>query len=183
MSKLQQLGELHGTDKATWHKYCDFYESVLPKEINSLLEIGVKDGASLKMWRDYYHPYATVIGMDILPVKKIDGVITVKYDATKNGPLIKFYSLIKFDIIIDDGSHICSDQRKSFELLWPLVKPGGFYIIEDVHSSFLGDYADESPTTYEWAMKIPGAMEWWRDPSNKSDSGTIIIPKPNDTTH
>lgn len=178
MGKLQLLGEMAGTDKATWHRYCDFYESVLPKHIDSLLEIGVKDGASLKMWRDYYFPYSLIIGLDILPVKDIYGVITVQYDATKDGPLIKFYSSIKFDIIIDDGSHKCSDQRKSFELLWPLVKPGGFYIIEDVHTSFLDEYADESPTTYEWAMKIPGAREWWRDPADKTDSGTIIIPKP-----
>lgn len=177
MGKLQQLGELHGTDKATWHNYCDFYELVLPKDIGALLEIGVKDGASLKMWRDYYAEAIAIYGIDINKPPTIFGCRTFKEDAT-NPKLWQQFWPLGFDIIIDDGSHLCSHQRITFEHAWKCLKPGGFYIIEDVHSSFLGEYADESPTTYEWAMKLPGTMEWWRDPSNKADSGTIIIPKP-----
>jgi hypothetical protein len=172
MGKLQQLGELHGTDKATWHKYCDFYESVLPGDIGALLEIGVKNGASLKMWRDYYLG-SIIIGIDTNEQISVGRCHVFRSDAT----VVNVFGESVIDIIIDDGSHLCSHQRKSFDLYWRSLKPGGFYIIEDVHSSFLGEYADESPTTYEWAMKLPGAMEWWRDPSNKSDSGTIIIPK------
>jgi hypothetical protein len=175
--KLQLLGEMHGTDKATWHQYCNFYESVLPKDVTHVFEIGIKDGSSLKMWRDYY-PFATIMGIDLNNCKDIPGVITNIGNATYKSNLTKLYEAIGFDIIIDDGSHVCSDQRKAFEIFWPIVGPGGFYIIEDIHSSFLAEYADETPTTYEWAMKFPGAMEWWRDPSNKSDSGTIVIPKP-----
>lgn len=177
MGKLQQLGELHGTDKATWHKYCDFYESVLHTSVGYLLEVGVKDGASLKMWRDYYAG-ADITGIDINDPIHIEGCIVEKCDVSDRFWLIKLLAFKSWDIIIDDGSHLCSQQRSTFDLLWLQLNPGGFYIIEDVHSSFLGEYADESPTTYEWAMKLPGAMEWWRDPSNKADSGTIIIPKP-----
>lgn len=177
MSKLQQLGELHATDKASHHRYCDFYEQHLPDKIGALLEVGVKDGASLKMWRDYYPAAFYIGGVDIEKCSWIGNVRIFQADATEQSFWNGFWPM-GFDIIIDDGSHKCSDQRKTFEYAWHVLKPGGFYIIEDVHSSFLGDYADESPTTYEWAMKIPGAMEWWRDPSNKSDSGTIIIPKP-----
>ena len=36
-----------------------------------------------------------------------------------------------FDIIIDDGSHILSDILKCFNNYFTLIKPGGFYIIED----------------------------------------------------
>lgn len=176
MGKLQLLGELHGTDKATHHMYCDFYESVLPKEIGALLEIGVKDGASLKMWRDYYAG-AFIVGLDVKHMTSIPGCFIAQVDANSDNAR-RGLSGYDFDIIVDDGSHKCTDQRRSFEIYWPMLQPGGFYIIEDVHTSFLGEYADETPTTYEWAMKLPGAMEWWRDPSNKSDSGTIIIPKP-----
>lgn len=177
MGKLQLLGELHGTDKATHHMYCDFYESVLPKEISSLLEVGVKDGASMKMWRDYY-PEAKVNGIDINEPIDIERCEIDQIDVSDLLLLMKYSAFRSWDIIIDDGSHLCSQQRLSFDLLWSHVEPGGFYIIEDVHTSFLAEYADETPTTYEWAMKLPGAMEWWRDPSNKSDSGTIVIPKP-----
>lgn len=177
MGKLQLLGEMAGTDKATWHRYCDFYESVLPKEIGALIEIGVKDGASLKMWRSYYLEAIAIYGVDINKCENVEGCRVFQADGTDARLWNQFWPL-GFDIIIDDGSHRCSDQRKTFDAAWPTLKPGGFYIIEDVHTSFLDEYADESPTTYEWAMKLPGAMESWRDLSNKSDSGTIIIPKP-----
>lgn len=178
-SKLDLFGVMHGTDKSSiYHNYLHFYESVLPKEIDDILEIGVKDGASLKMWIDYY-PMANVFGMDINKMPFIEDAILIRNDATKKEVLKKTFSYVpSFDIIIDDGSHLCSHQRKSFDIYWNHLRPGGFYIIEDVHTSFLGEYADETPTTYQWAMRLPGALEWWRDPSNKSDSGTIVIPKP-----
>ena len=37
----------------------------------------------------------------------------------------------EFDIIIDDGSHYMDDQQCSFITLFPFVKSGGMYIIED----------------------------------------------------
>jgi hypothetical protein len=37
-----------------------------------------------------------------------------------------------FDYIIDDGSHFQEDQQVSLGLLFPQVKSGGYYIIEDV---------------------------------------------------
>ena len=44
------------------------------------------------------------------------------------------------DIIIDDGSHLASDQIGSLLHLWPHLKPGGYYIVEDTHTSYLSDY-------------------------------------------
>jgi cephalosporin hydroxylase len=43
-----------------------------------------------------------------------------------------------FDVVIDDGSHADEDILVAFEHLWPLVQPGGFYVIEDlaVHTGF-----------------------------------------------
>jgi len=45
-----------------------------------------------------------------------------------------------FDIILDDGSHITSHQKQSFETLFPGLKSGGFYIVEDVCTSYWNDY-------------------------------------------
>jgi cephalosporin hydroxylase len=36
-----------------------------------------------------------------------------------------------FDLIIDDGNHHGPTVTSSFRLLWPLVKPGGYYVVED----------------------------------------------------
>ena len=45
---------------------------------------------------------------------------------------IDFFKKIKFfDIIIDDGSHMLSDQLFSLNYFYRYVKKNGFYIIED----------------------------------------------------
>ncbi len=40
------------------------------------------------------------------------------------------------DIILDDGSHVSDHQKISFETLWPLLKVGGLYVIEDLHTAY-----------------------------------------------
>lgn len=180
---LDQIGVRSGTDKSSlYHGYLDFYQKHLPKhepeKIFTLMEVGIKDGASLRMWREFYPNAQYIGGMDIEPRFDIEGCRTFQADATLKSSWKDFWPM-GFNVIIDDGSHLCSAQRKVFEICFygDILKPGGFLILEDVHTSFLADYADESPTTYEWAMKIPEAIEYWRDPSNKTDSGTIIIKK------
>lgn len=151
--RLHALGLHHGTDKATFHGYLDFYEQHLPAEIDRLLEIGIMDGASLKMWRDYY-PDAKIIGAEIDPRRcrtPIDGVEIVQVDATnpEDTPILGgVYG--PFDVIIDDGSHMTQDQQRSFDLLWPAVTPGGHYIIEDLHTSYMSNYVNSRQTTIEW---------------------------------
>ena len=49
-----------------------------------------------------------------------------------------------FDLIVDDGSHKNRDQLLTMAYLIPLVKPGGVYIIEDIHTSLQTRY-DEKP--------------------------------------
>ena len=41
-----------------------------------------------------------------------------------------------FDVILDDGGHTMSQQITSFCTLFPHVKSGGMYIIEDLHTSY-----------------------------------------------
>jgi hypothetical protein len=38
-----------------------------------------------------------------------------------------------FDVVIDDGGHQQCQIWHSFQKLWPTVKPGGLYFIEDLH--------------------------------------------------
>ena len=45
-----------------------------------------------------------------------------------------------FDIIIDDGSHIVAHQIISFKTLFPYLKSGGIYVIEDLFSSYWTEY-------------------------------------------
>ena len=61
---LHDLGIKYHTDKAYLHNFCNDYEKLLRKDVKTLWEIGILDGASLRMWSEYY-PNAKIIGYDI----------------------------------------------------------------------------------------------------------------------
>jgi spermidine synthase len=169
---LNDIGLKHDTDKSTrYHGYLDFYEKNLPSKPKRILEIGVMHGASLKMWRDYY-PDAEVIGVDISEPIVINGVTTLKLDATTD----EVKKLGKFDIIIDDGSHMTADQQKTFKLLFPKLKKGGVYIMEDIHTSFMQNYINSPITTYELLQKRDDVI-YYQGKQEKTDSFTAIIKK------
>lgn len=160
---LHEIGMKHGTDKATFHGYLDFYQDQLPTRefAGKLLEIGVMDGASLKMWRDYY-PNSDIIGVDPHRPTKVPGCRVYDLDATQPGHMegiVDFHG--PFGVIIDDGSHMTADQQRSFELLWPSVQPGGVYVIEDLHTSFMSNYVDSPQTTVEWLEQLDLPVSWY----------------------
>ena len=61
-----------------------------------------------------------------------------KIDQSNSLELDKFVATvgIKFDVILDDGSHVPEHQILTINKLWDLVKPGGVYIIEDIETSY-----------------------------------------------
>lgn len=172
---LQELGLKHNTDKATYHKYLDFYQKHLPKRTfaGRLLEIGVMDGGSMRMWREYY-PKADIIGVDnaMQANLQIDGVGLVQLDATNP---IELKELGMFDIIIDDGSHKTADQQASFEhLFYNQLTPGGLYIIEDLHTSFMDSYINSDQTTVDYLKKLK-KIKITHFSNNEKESMTCII--------
>jgi hypothetical protein len=68
------------------------------------------------------------------------------------------------DIVLDDGSHLAKHQRKSFEVLFPLVSEGGLYAVEDLCTSYWPDYGGgyRRPGTFiEAAKDIIDDMHSW----------------------
>ena len=141
---LHKVGLKHKTNKATLHKYCDFYEKELsnisPKRI---LEIGIGTpstvgsyGSSLKMWSEFF-PDAIVVGCDIDSVavnnKYGENIITRFVDSSDIESIKKAVNDEMYDIIIDDGAHLQSHQQNSLEVLWNHVSKGGVFIMEDIH--------------------------------------------------
>ena len=61
-----------------------------------------------------------------------------------------------FDAIIDDGGHRNSQIATSFEWLWPAVRPGGVYFIEDMHVGYMGNYEDT-----KGKMIMPDVVRGW----------------------
>lgn len=143
MTRLTEIGNKHDTDKGTVayekHGYTEEYSKYIPeKGFYNLLEIGVWHGDSIKMWSEY-NPDMFITGIDIDPNVKnyIDSrfnyEILIGNAAEKESVdlLLGDYDL---DFIIDDGSHRYEDILASFKLLYPKLKSGGYYFIEDLHA-------------------------------------------------
>lgn len=142
MRTLNEIATELGTDKASFgHNYVEKYERQLSEYKDKpfkLLEIGVDKGYSIKMWKEYF-PKAEIHAIDI--------VDKTEYAEDRVNILIGSQNDVKFledtnkqfgpfDVIIDDGSHINEDMTISFVTLFPLLKPGGLYIVEDLHACY-----------------------------------------------
>ena len=141
---LKNISSIYKTDKLE-HGYIEIYESyfnqIKDKKLK-ILEIGIADGKSLLTWSDYFEN-SQIIGIDIHKIdiveKKLDRKNIEVHQGSQSDKefieeIIKKYT--DFDIIIDDGSHISKDVKKSFELLFPALKDNGLYIVEDMQTSY-----------------------------------------------
>jgi hypothetical protein len=137
---LSRLASAYGTDKVQ-HNYIPLYERHFGARRDSpltLLEIGIGSGGSLQMWRDYL-PRATIIGIDSLDKSAFESSRIRVYQGDQADPAFLHRVAAEnggVDIVIDDGSHVGSDLLASFRTLFPLLKRGGLYVIEDMHTSY-----------------------------------------------
>jgi hypothetical protein len=148
----RQQSDLHrlfytnsGTLVHKWRNYLDVYDRHLSRFRDTpfkMLEIGVSEGGSLAMWRKYFGHDATIFGIDIDPrCAKFDGRdgqvrIGSQADPQFLGSVVQEMGGV--DVVLDDGSHIASHQRTSFQTLFPLLSEGGVYLCEDLHTSYWG---------------------------------------------
>lgn len=140
---LAEIGQQTGTDKFQKHRYDCWYEfhfGQLQNEKIRLLEIGVKRGASLRMWERFF-PQATIYGIDIHPKCSRYGTERSRIFIGDQANPIFLQSVAEeigkpFDIIIDDGGHSMQQQRTSLLTLFRYLKPRGYYVVEDIHTSY-----------------------------------------------
>jgi len=148
---LDKIGRACKTDKsAEHHDYCKIYESYLNplKSSNvSLIEIGVggyefidRGGESLKMWYQYF-PNGKIIGIDIFPKEGIANDRTEFWQGSQTDDnllraIIKREDGAEKRIVIDDASHHNARTIETFKIVFPLLKSGDIYFIEDVHTSY-----------------------------------------------
>lgn len=160
-----------GGDKGTAHTYIEIYEREMSKTNGiSLLEIGIWEGHSIAMWQDYF-ANSTVVGIDI-DLGKIQFPLrfAIKADATKP---VKELANLRFDYIIDDGSHNVNDQISSLRLLWDNLKAGGKYFIEDIRG-------DNELVTIESVLrteKMSYRVYDNRSIKNRSDDIMVVVDK------
>ena len=101
-----------------------------------ILELGVHRGDSLEMLADYF-PAALVLGVDAndmdlaFSTPRIKAYQGLQDDPALHARILAENKITAYDLIIDDCAHIGSLAATSFQILFPKLKPGGLYIIED----------------------------------------------------
>lgn len=149
MESLSEIGSKYNADKGdalhTFNglSYLDIYDkyfsSIRHDKIN-FLEIGVHGGASLRMWKDYF-PFGNIYGLDINPDCKRceeERIIIEIGSQIDKAAIDKLCEQVeKFDIIIDDSSHLNKYTIQSFKLLFDHLSSGGWYVIEDLKMSYI----------------------------------------------
>jgi hypothetical protein len=143
---LDELALMYGTDKSSaGHNYCKYYEMLFrwaTPHMPNVLEIGIDKGNSLKVWAKYFEG-GIIHGIDIrgdydyLKEWARENWLCMEthvVDHSNKADLIAFGEQHDqyFDIIIEDGSHQSADSILTFETLFPYLKSGGFYAIEDM---------------------------------------------------
>jgi hypothetical protein len=160
VKQIDELLNAHASDKHSQNGYGSLYHALfrhLRYEPMNVLEIGIgtvtpgahvsmyghdlpgyRPGASLRAWSEYF-PSSQIYGLDVqtdtLNARDRTARIIVDLcDSTNAVDVAKTMTCFPdFDIVIDDGSHLVPNQLATLKNFYPYVRPGGFYIIEDVN--------------------------------------------------
>jgi hypothetical protein len=151
-------GRIAGSDKADkglhfyTPQYMKHFKSLKNKRIK-LLEIGVGGysnpnlgGNSLIMWKKFF-PFGKIFAVDLYKkdVLKTDRIKIFQGSQVDKDFLEEVTSETGLlDIIIDDGSHQQEHIIETFKLLFPKLKHGGVYVVEDLQTSYLEDFGGDS---------------------------------------
>ncbi len=153
---LSKIAAIHKTDKCGNHNYTPHYQTHFRKykfKNNTILEIGVggyneslRGGNSLRMWKSYF-PFSKIYSLDIYDKSFLEERRIKIFKGSQVD--ISFLDKLTnetgdFDLIIDDGSHINEHVITSFKLLFPKLKKGGIYVVEDTQTSYWEEYGGNS---------------------------------------
>jgi hypothetical protein len=145
--QLLDIVQYYATDKHSGHRYFELIYNDLFRPLREsckiFIEIGVYDCESIKLWRDYFIN-AEIVGIEYnleYSLNKLGNTSTerltfINADQSKEEDLISLSTRYpEVDIIMDDGSHVMRDQQITLAKLFKSVKPGGIYVLEDLHTS------------------------------------------------
>ena len=168
---LEDLARKFGTDKARDdHSYVSVYAMLfdpIRHRVQNVTEVGVLYGKSMPVWHGYF-PFAHLWAIDFkltphatqwaLELQKKDNRVHYLEASSQDVTTPSRLGLApsSMDIVIDDGDHKPAGNVKTLEVFWPLVKPGGYYIIEDIVTggNKIGHYSTRAgpldPTGSAW---------------------------------
>ena len=143
---LERLAYHYGTDKSRDdHKYVDQYAMLFDERrmrVHNVTEVGVSGGQSLQVWAEYF-PNAKLWGVDPAPLPSAVEIaedwkprITLGIADSMNVTAVELalpgMAEDSQDLVIDDGVHSPEANQATLAVFWRFVRPGGYYIIEDM---------------------------------------------------
>ena len=141
-----------------FHAYSELFAGYKGRAI-TFVEVGVLNGGSLFMWRDYFGPGARIIGVDFNPLAKKwekEGFEIHIGNQSDPGFWSAFFDTVgPVDLVLDDGGHTFEQQIITVHCCIPHINDGGRMVIEDTHTSYFRDFG--YPTKYsfiEWTKKL-----------------------------
>ena len=131
--------------------YEEMFEKYVGKKI-TFVEVGVLQGGSLFMWREYFGKDARIIGIDLHPnakeLEKHGFEIFIGSQSDKNF-WKDFYSKVgKIDILLDDGGHVNDQQIITLGESINNINDNGLIVTEDVHTSYFKKFGNPSKHSF-----------------------------------
>ena len=155
--------------------YEAFFGSVAEYRPSRIFEIGIWKAGSVAFFTDLFD-VEKLVAIDLVPrshlapstLSNLDTWLDTDdhrrraklYFETDQGDGPRLREIVRtefsdaLDLVIDDGSHLYSPTKRSFEHLFPHVNPGGWYVIEDWLWSFIPMFQQPS---HPWALEVPMA--------------------------
>ncbi len=189
---LAELMLRRGSDKWGLHFYPEHYDRYLGGLRDSpivLLEIGIGGfevpevgGGSLRAWSRYF-PRGLVCGVDIESKVTVPGQ-RIRTRCGDQADADFLHSVVREtgapDVVIDDGSHRSDDVIATFRTLFPLLRPGGHYVVEDLQTSYWPRFGGSS-TNLTSARTSMGFLKLLVDGLNHEEVGPSSGRPPADT--
>lgn len=135
--------------------YFEIYDHIFnhyKKKKIKFVEIGVFDGGSLFMWRDFFGDQAEIVGIDLNPeAKKWEKYGFKIFIGDQSDPIFLksiFDKLGKIDILLDDGGHTNAQQIITTNIALNYIRNDGLLVIEDCHTSYMKRYGNPSSFSF-----------------------------------
>jgi hypothetical protein len=154
-----------------WKHYFEIYDRHFSRFRGTdvhVVELGVYQGGSLQMWKQYFGPNAKIFGIDINPHCKMleEEQIEIFIGDQEDRIFLKSLTekISRIDILIDDGGHTMKQQINTYEELFPYIDKNGVYLCEDLHTSYWPEYNGgyKKPRTYiEYSKNFIDYINAW----------------------
>lgn len=146
-------GDVDGFIFRKGRRIVDQYAAILPRfgglrPVRHLLELGIYEGGSIAFWFEHFAPerYVALDKKASVNSPYFDRYVAARgladrirtYWQTDQGNVAQLRQIVAdefkgrpLDLVMDDASHQYEPTRTSFETLFPFLRPGGLYVIED----------------------------------------------------